>query len=298
MILLLAAAFAIPEHTHDDLRDMDRWIRDAAKTWHAEAAYRSPTQPMREAALTGMTLLADAIDDCAQHELDLVATALEPAAMSLALHRTGDQRIVVVWDRDNRGAGWSMWRCGAADEVLVQAPHAFFDLQTGTIVRRAFLHGTARGATFNTVHRYRAHPDEVPEDELHPADSTRQPASMLHTVALAWMSHRPQLRAMQLHGFGAGTAPTDAVLSTGSAEVPPRRAQDTLAEVLDVKAAAYGDDLKRLGARTNVLGRALARTPGRFLHVELARDLRRRLASDRELAATLIGKLAEVPWDS
>lgn len=295
MIWLLTAALAGQPTVHASLDAFDAWLDDASDAWHDEASWASTTEPRRAAAVEAIVRLAGDIDTCA--DLDDTAAALAVAQLGLTVHDVGTQRFVVVEDLADDGAGWSVFRCGPATPMLLSAPHSFFDLKTGVVARRAFLHGNARGAFFNTVHRYRAEPGEAPEDELHPADVTRQPAALLHTRTLAWLAARPETRVLQVHGFGAGRARAPIVVSNGTEHAPPKRARTALSNALDVPAHAYGDDTRRLGARHNVLGRALASAPWRFLHLELSRDLRERLATDTEQAARLVTVLLEVPWD-
>jgi hypothetical protein len=175
-------------------------------------------------------------------------------------------------------------------ELIVQAPHSHFDLRTGDLARDALLAAPIRGAMWNTTHRYRATPDERPEDPVHPADVCDQPASAFQAWSLAAAAARPA-RVVQLHGFAQG--PAAAVLSSGDADRPPVHLTDAVAAALGEPIAVYGVDTATLGGARNVLASAL---PGRFLHLELAPHARARLADDPGALTDLIEAIGAASW--
>src|SRR4051812_25487721 len=71
-----------------------------------------------------------------------------------------------------RGAGAYVFRTGKAADIVIQAPHADFDVGTGTLGALLFLNAPAdrkpRAFITNTAHRYKSRPDEKIEDEDHP----------------------------------------------------------------------------------------------------------------------------------
>ena len=101
---------------------------------------------------------------------------------------------------------------------------------------------------------------------------------------------------LQLHGFGADTAPagTLAIVSDGTstpdlASMGAMRA--ALRTRLEGPVLLFGVDSTVLGATTNVQGAAL-RSAGRpFIHLEMSPPTRKRLVKD---PAPLVAALAEV----
>jgi hypothetical protein len=60
----------------------------------------------------------------------------------------------------------------------------------------------------------------------------------------------------------------------------------------------YPEDTSELGATTNVQGLAVRRAGGRFLHIEMDEEMRRRLLGDADLRARAldaIGAAIDVP---
>lgn len=291
-LLSLALAAPVAHPTRDALA---AWLREHHDAAHTAAVWRSPTTPERRALMAGAATLARAVDTCPDHAVARATAELARAGLDLAVHTVGDATFLVLTDATDRGAGWSVWRCGPSSELIVQAPHAFHDLQTAPLALAAFLGTGARGAMFNSVHRYRAEPDERPEDEVHPADVTRQPASDFHTLTLTWTAVRPESRVVQLHGFGDDLTDADVVLSTTAADTGADGAAAALTAALpDHRVATWGVDVHVLGGTTNALAPSLGRA-GRLLHVELSRELRRTLARDPGTAARALASL-EGPW--
>jgi hypothetical protein len=298
-LLVLLGARA-PDVDHGSTAGMSRWIADEHRRVAEASRWRSPTEPERAALARAVTRLARGAARCDDALLDGVAPDLAKAGMIASRHRAGEATFVVVEEAAPHGAGLLALRCGDALPLLVQAPHAFFDVHTDDLVRDGFLEGGARAAMWSTVHRYQALPGERPEDPVHPADVTRQTTSAFHTATLALAAAIPELRVLQLHGFGGAPGAFDAVVSSGRADLPPRFARAPLAGVLGVPAARiglYGDDAHELGATGNVQGHVLSTlTPPRFLHVELSRPLRDRLRGDPALAGRLVRTLGAGAW--
>jgi len=247
---------------------------DAARS---DAVWRSPTVGEREAVRDAMRTLGAAADPCeAVPEARRLLVRADMAVDVLA----GEPPLVVVReDREHRGAGLVVVRCGPAEPWVWQAPHALYEAPTRTIARDLFLETGARATMWNTVHRYRALPGESPDQEVHPGDVTREHGSLFQAATVGLAAGDPTLRFVQIHGFAREDLPWDVVVSFGADGPDADRLADALAPVLG-RVAAYGRDVDVLGGTTNVQGRALARTGHRFLHVELTPGARSLLAGD------------------
>ncbi|MCO4769150.1 MAG: hypothetical protein KDA24_03915 [Deltaproteobacteria bacterium] len=267
-------------------------------TWRASiqgAEWRSPTTVERESLqeVTG-ALLAGA-NSCDGGLLADAERRLSAIDFTLTV-LPSTPRVLLVHEKDeNRGAGVFAIRCGPARPVVWQAPHAFFDRWTGRIVRRVFIESGVRAAFWNTVHRHRSWAGEDPNDDVHPADVTREYGSTFHAVTVAVAAADPALRFVQVHGFDATERGMNIILSTGQREEPPLALARSLSKDY-APVGAFGEDTDILGATGNVQGKALSRTPGRFLHLELALDLRESLAEDPARRSNFLSLLEAGGW--
>lgn len=188
-------------------------------------------------------------------------------------------------DRNGRGLFAASRQGGAA--LMIQAPHQYHDLRTGTIARQLFLESTALAATWNTFHRY--HHDDG--DLVHIGDS------YLHAFSRAFAALHSEGRILQLHGFSrsgrrsAAGRGAQAIVSDGSDYPPENLARLTacLSHRLGIRALLYPRDVRELGATTNTLGADLRhRGFNGFVHLELDPDLRKRLVRDSDARKFLV----------
>lgn len=171
--------------------------------------------------------------------------------------------------------------------LVLQAPHAFYDVRTGEIALGLFEGVPADALMLNTVHRYRGALGGS-ADLAHLEESYFQAATRGLAAALAGA------RVVQLHGYSPERHPelgeAQLVASKGSAA----RIRDPVFDVLvqQLRAAlgekavvVYGVEVRKLGGTTNAQGRYLnAYTDDLFYHLELAHGLRTRLAQEPPLA--------------
>jgi hypothetical protein len=199
-----------------------------------------------------------------------------------------------------RGAGAYVLRVAPPEPgptILLQAPHEFFDLHTGRIAAELFFDpppdvATRPRALFtNTIHRYQLAPN--------PADVAHNPQHAFSVATEAFALAAGGARVIQIHGFGARTDDDDggepgsvaAVISAGD-EAGSSPLTQALASAL---IAEYGPEVKRfpedvrfLGATTNVQGRLLRRIEGsEFVHLELSAELRKKLLGSAQLRRRL-----------
>ncbi|MWJ28476.1 hypothetical protein GPM19_09700 [Halomonas sp. ZH2S] len=201
--------------------------------------------------------------------------------------------VALVEKQDaRRGRGFFAARTGGGTPLLIQAPHQYYDLRTGTLARKLFLESNAMAAAWNTTHRY--HSDDT--DLVHIADS------YLHALSRAFADVHPKGRILQLHGFSSAKRESlagreaQAILSDGSS-YPSKalaRLTDCLSQRLDIRALLYPRDVRELGATTNTLAADLRRRGFEgFVHLELDAELRKRLVRDADARNILIQCVAE-----
>ncbi len=168
-------------------------------------------------------------------------------------------------DGQRRGDGFFALRPGGMP-VCIQAPHTFFDEQTGDVALALFTTLRASCLFTNTVHRREL-------DVAHAAQSSFLSATEGLTRARRWP-------VVQIHGFAESKrvpAGVEAVVSEGT-QVP------TLAKELAAKMSEkngriflFPRDTSALGATTNVQGDAVRSMSVPFLHIEMSPGLRNRL---------------------
>lgn len=219
-------------------------------------------------------------------------------SFSLETEKEGDQTFWVLKEKRGHfhGAGAYVFRTGPAAETVIQAPHADFDLGTGTIGALMFANAPKeeRPRVFmtNTVHRYKSHPLETKEDEDHPADVAHNPDHLFTVVTDLLARQMKTPRVIQLHGFGKSELPARedlaAVASSGTQDPTPWAA--AIAALLKGQfgegVKLYPKEAKVLGGTTNAQGRILRAYAGaKFLHLELSSDTRKQLVTSDKLAA-------------
>ncbi|MYL23787.1 hypothetical protein GLV89_08280 [Halomonas alkaliantarctica] len=202
--------------------------------------------------------------------------------------------IVVLTEEEGarRGRGLFAARVAGGSPLLIQAPHQYFDLRTGTLARQLFLESDAMAAAWNTTHRYES--DDT--DLVHIADS------YLHALSRAFADVHPEGRILQLHGYSRAKRDSragreaQAILSDGTSYPPKALVQLTacLSDRLAIRALLYPRDVRELGATTNTLAADLRRRNfDGFVHLELDADLRKRLTRDAGARHTLIQCVTE-----
>ncbi len=263
-------------------------------------AWREPS--MQEAAAIGE--LVEALIRAAPAGRVTAEAAAEAAGVGMAFRRwsVDGQELLVLQETERRGAGAWLARVGAAPGPLaVQAPHPYYDTDTGRIglamwLESGGLEGGVAGGLFatSTLQRYTDASGERVRRDNSPADPCHNPAHLLHLGTLAAAAALPELRVVQLHGFGGDDVPegTAAVVSGGRKDSATAWAA-AAAGRLDVMLGGgvvrlYPDQASVLGATTNVQGIALRQRGGdRFLHIEMSKALRERLRAEAELRRLL-----------
>ena len=182
-------------------------------------------------------------------------------ARALGLQLTREEDVLLIGGP--HGWGLVALRLGPASSLVFQAPHPWYDLGTGELTGKLFAESSARAAVFATTHRRLA----ARTDVAHEATGGFQ----VLTLALADALEGPSF--VQIHGFGDGHTGAEVVLGGWGA--------GSLAEPLAASGLLVTDGkaVPTLAGQTNLQVRALAgQAP--VAHLELSRDLRKRLRED------------------
>ncbi|GEM_PF-2446063 len=275
---------------------------------HAEAGELGPAQRRRAGAL---------------------ATLVGLELSSVEVRAEGRGRAVSLWvlreiGSPLRGRGAYLVRRGpvrgsARGELIIEAPHVFFDRHTGELALALFLSGVrgepgadeqreGRALFVNTVHRYRHEHSESPKKRGHgddPADAAHDLDHPLARVSAKVVAKR-NVQLVQLHGFkrSAASGDPEVIVSSGrrEAELEVQASwgvKDRLQRAMpEVAVGHFGVDVDRLGALTNVQGHAAHERRRCFVHIEIADGLRLRLVEDlvaqRRFTAAVLGTAAVV----
>jgi len=194
-----------------------------------------------------------------------------------------DRGFVVIEEvsAQRRGRGLYAFRIAAVDPVMLQAPHRFFDTDTGVISRQLFEDKPIQAAAWNTVHRKEY-------------DMAHRSRGFLNAFTRTVVKQYPSIVNFQIHGFDASkhgnkngeSTTTLAIISNGTRS-PDRMTKDF---TLQMK-ASFGKDrvwlfpleTGELGATKNVQASVMRHQGSAgFLHVELAKEFRDRLVGSRK----------------
>lgn len=219
-----------------------------------------------------------------------VSLRLRQQAVSIGLHIRVEDDRVLLWGRE-AAHGLFVFRLGAARDLVLQAPHAFYDLGSGLIQSRLFDQFPVRAAFFNSAHRYGG-PGIAKEDRQKPTPDLAHRAHSLFqaaTIGTAEAMDNPLI--VQIHGFRSRNGES-AVLSSGPA-LQPNQIFQGLQHRLNLILSDHGPVVSaaarpELAALSNVQGRILSSTSA-FLHLELSKPARDDLLADN----ALLNKLGE-----
>lgn len=277
----------------------------------AAAARRALMAPGRTATLRPTTLiertavdaLVPAIVERARRgeaRVDDLAPVAGMAALAVERWVVEGAAFIVLREAagQERGTGAYVFRVGpvAGPEVVLQAPHAYFDLHTGRIAAAMMFDPVGphpRALMLNTVQRYQRQPP-TPDS---PADVCHRPEHLFSHVTDRALAALGRATVVQLHGFDAAGVPagTRAIVSEGLDRAPSLRLVALSARIeaaLGDGVRVYHRDLTRLGGTTNAQARVVARHAyGWFVHLEMATAAREALRAKRALRRALAAAL-------
>lgn len=180
---------------------------------------------------------------------------------------------VVLQPSGDAADGLYVVRMSPVSRVVVQAPHAWYDLKTGRLASLLFEEGTGQVLMMNSGQRY----------AFDRADVAHRDDTFFQAFTLGAAMAMDQPLVVQLHGFADENSRASAVLSPGSALADPAdlaASRRELSSLLSGRSKS-GDAVPKLAGRTNSQGIALS-SHARFLHLELSKKARTELAEDPE----------------
>ncbi len=254
---------------------------DASPLWVELDGLRAdltPSQLDPEAMREAQRLFADlaALTPSGEEPADLDERA---ARFGLSVQRPEHGEWLALSPSVPGAEGFYVFRLSqVASPLVLQAPHAWYDLRTGRLGCLLFEEGAGQILMTNSGQRYAAEHADL----AHQADTLFQAA----TQGVSQGLQDPLI--LQLHGFGSSTSRRAAVVSPGSALYDPAE----LAEIREGLDALFrgrigsGDEVPDLAGRTNAQGVVLS-SHVRFLHLELSSKARKSLVADADLRAEL-----------
>ncbi len=276
---------------------LDRRIDEARKGGRDAVAFLAPTEAESAAYGAWVTAAVRAARGAAKPPSEA------PDGFAIEVIEEGALWLLAERPQRRRGAGAVAIRVGAARELVVEAPHTFFDAKTLPIARTVFDRQRARALVVNTAHRYRERlaagddraggGDEGPDAPVQ-SDVAHATRSFFLAAHDALVASGPGLPAIQVHGFGDATAPgVSVIVSAAGTRADARGAATALRALLGDRAVRVSpDEIGVLAGLTNVQARSSARAGAPFLHVELSRTARDRLAADPDLCAGFAAAVA------
>jgi len=204
-----------------------------------------------------------------------------------------------------RGTGILVLARQARRELLIEAPHTFFDEGTLELAVRSFVALGARALLVNSTPRTGGPTQGGSLTKQERAQSVRSgqaPADVAHLedscfnrAHLELLGCLPHPLTLQWHGFRDELAPGVQVaisLADTPGELAPLVSQlEALLGEGSVKIAST--ELKRLGATGNRQGQACRERGVPFVHLELSAQLRKQLAASAELRDRFLASVAE-----
>ena len=267
------SASALPE-PEISLEDQVRSARNR------QVRFEVPTQQQRREYVAWLAHVAEAA------WADELPRQPPPEGFTGRLGESGSVWLLGEQPSRKRGAGLVLLRPSAAEPIIVEAPHTFFEPETLRLAVIVFRELGARALLVNTAHRggigndaaraKLARSGDSPSDVAHNKDS--------HFAAAhrALVALDPKLTTLQLHGFRDDAVPgTDLVLSAARSEARVLPMAESLRQLLGDVVRTYPDQVKTLGGTTNVEAALSRELKSAFFHIEMSASLRKQLLADR-----------------
>lgn len=180
----------------------------------------------------------------------------------------------------------------ARKPIYLQAPHQFFDQDTGQLGLQLFRESHAHALYLNTVSRKKY--GSQPQDVVH-IDNT-----LIEASSLSFAAENPDSLIVQLHGFAqskrksAKARQAHIILSNGT-QVPPAilyNIKNCLVERVTPFTYLYPLEVSALGGTRNHVKKKLSeQLYNGFIHMELSYPIRQALIKEKELRSHLLSCL-------
>jgi hypothetical protein len=188
-------------------------------------------------------------------------------------------------------------------DLLLQAPHVYFDGGTGYIALAGaiteFAKGRCRAMFANTAHRYWQTDARKSKRVTNPADPSQNDDHPL-VVASAAVIAGSNVSIVQIHGFDqdldrgdddtegpsqGASREFDAIVSAGDKST---RTSSLLRSELGWNTARFPEDVSELGGTKNVIGQRCRSAECAFVHIEIAATRRDQLKSNKAESSAFI----------
>ncbi len=209
-------------------------------------------------------------------------------SLNLTLIETGEFLLISEAQPPYTGQGLYVIRASSAgtpvSPVLLQAPHGYYDLKTGSIAIKIMQENAIRALAVNTVHRRIRYVDKARHTDNKNADMAHLSESLLMAFSRAFAKVVDNGRIIQLHGFNADKRPQtrqlDMIISNGTSVVSQQliSQKDCIDRALSTSSKIYSLDISILGGEKNRIGQAVRKQDfSGFNHIEMSLPLRKKL---------------------
>lgn len=257
------------------------------KALYKEAKTGEYVEPYEEELSQAEQVFQRTLNETWDTELRLAWSAL---GFEFFEHQERGETFGVLREKANLrlGRGFFVFRKSSASAKLLQIPHGYFDLYTGTLGVKLMQEGGFRAAAWNTVPRAES-------------DLAHTEASHFNALTRAFGVLSALGSTVQIHGFAQGKRTTlaghqaDVIVSNGttSADDSVQTLDDCLTRDTTYTVLSFPDEVQELGGTTNAQGKALRQLGNQsFLHVEMSYPFRQAASRSKSLLQALSRCLA------
>ncbi len=245
--------------------------------------YNPPDTASREKIRKVVEELYSVIDRIDAAKAKELASKLKGTGYRLKEYN-GKQGHWLILEADSNtkaGGGYYIFRLGKLEtEIVIQAPHAIWDVHTDVISKGIFNAFPIRAVYFSDFHRYgQKGKSPYKNSEF---DLAHNPDTLFQDLTAAAAQKLHKAAFVQLHGYETREKHegVDFVLSPGTKENQGEWFMDafyTFNRIYPPEKVRKYPDVRGLGATSNVQGRLLRMLGCRFLHIEITKEMRRTL---------------------
>lgn len=233
-----------------------------------------------------------------------IENEVKEIGFKLLTFSNSNNKFIALLESENNysGKGGYIFRIGIVryNNILLQAPHSFFDKDTFQIALDIFFNYPIKGFYFNTMHRYKIE-KEVDNKKFFPCDVAHNPESYFQEMTKGYINNLENPLIIQIHGFSPKdleNSQIKMVLSTGklkgSDNYFEKITKNMKKEFGNEFVKIYPEEISILGGETNVQGKFIAKIKkGGFLHIELSNNFRKELKNNEEIKRKFVVSLLE-----
>lgn len=223
---------------------------------------------------------------------DSISGAFSPATFESKWNELGwnlifpaNENMVVIEElpTQRRGRGLYALRIEVVDPFMLQAPHRFYDTDTGVISRKLFEENAVQAGAWNTVSRKQY-------------DMAHRRGSFFNAFTRCIVKNYPDIINFQIHGFAISKrkgdraeSPNTLAIISNATRSPDQMTKSFASQMKSLfgkdRVWLFPVETAELGATSNKQASVMQqRGNGKFLHIEMAKSFREDLmssASDR-----------------